>query len=183
MLSIDMLKSMAQDPHTKSILETIELSARRGSDIVQQVLSFARGMEGQRIVIQPKYLLKDIEHIVTDTFPKDIRLQTDVAARYLDDSRRSHAGAAGPAQSLRERARCHAQRRHARDQGGELPRRRALRRHEPAGQARFVRGHFGDRHRRGHSAGDHRSNFRAFFHHEGGRQRAPGSACRRSRRS
>jgi CheY-like chemotaxis protein len=39
------------------------------------VLSFARGMEGQRIVIQPKYLLKDIEHIVNDTFPKDIRLE------------------------------------------------------------------------------------------------------------
>ena len=75
MLSIDMLKSMAVDSHTKSILETIEISARRGSDIVQQVLSFARGMEGQRIVIQPKYLLKDIEHIVTDTFPNDIRLQ------------------------------------------------------------------------------------------------------------
>jgi CheY-like chemotaxis protein len=51
------------------------MSARRGSEIVQQVLSFARGMEGQRIVIQPKYLLKDIEHIVNDTFPKDIRLQ------------------------------------------------------------------------------------------------------------
>jgi CheY-like chemotaxis protein len=51
------------------------MSARRGSDIVQQVLSFARGMEGQRIVIQPKYLLKDIEHIVSDTFPNDIRLQ------------------------------------------------------------------------------------------------------------
>jgi PAS domain S-box-containing protein len=75
MLSIDMLKSMAADAHAQSILETIELSARRGSDIVQQVLSFARGMEGQRIVIQPKYLLKDIEHIVTDTFPHDIRLQ------------------------------------------------------------------------------------------------------------
>jgi PAS domain S-box-containing protein len=75
MLSIDMLKHTAVDPHTKSIIETIELSARRGSDIVQQVLSFARGMEGQRIVIQPKYLLKDIEHIVTDTFPKDIRLE------------------------------------------------------------------------------------------------------------
>ncbi len=75
MLSIDILKSTAVDPHTKSIIETIEMSARRGSDIVQQVLSFARGMEGQRIVIQPKYLLKDIEHIITDTFPKDIRLQ------------------------------------------------------------------------------------------------------------
>jgi PAS domain S-box-containing protein len=75
MLSIDMLKHTAVDPHTKNIIETIELSARRGSDIVQQVLSFARGMEGQRIVIQPKYLLKDIEHIVIDTFPKDIRLE------------------------------------------------------------------------------------------------------------
>ncbi|MEI9998700.1 MAG: PAS domain S-box protein [Verrucomicrobiota bacterium] len=75
MLSIDVLKSMTVDAHQKSILETIELSARRGSDIVQQVLSFARGMEGQRIVIQPKYLLKDIEHIVNDTFPKDIRLE------------------------------------------------------------------------------------------------------------
>ncbi len=75
MLSIDVLKSMTVEAHTRSILETIELSARRGSDIVQQVLSFARGMEGQRIVIQPKYLLKDIEHIVTDTFPKDIRLE------------------------------------------------------------------------------------------------------------
>jgi len=32
-------------------------------------------MEGQRITIQPKYLLKDIEHIINDTFPSDIRLQ------------------------------------------------------------------------------------------------------------
>ena len=78
MLSIDVLKSLTPDAHQKSILETIELSARRGSDIVQQVLSFARGMEGQRIVIQPKYLLKDIEHIVNDTFPKDIRLELDL---------------------------------------------------------------------------------------------------------
>src|ERR1700677_3892312 len=75
MLSIDVLKGGAVDQHTKFILETIEMSARRGSEIVQQVLSFARGLEGQRIPIQPKYLLKDIEHIITDTFPKDIRLQ------------------------------------------------------------------------------------------------------------
>jgi len=75
MLSIDVLKNMTVDAHARSIVDTIEMSARRGSDIVHQVLSFARGMEGQRIVIQPKYLLKDIEHIVNDTFPRDIRLQ------------------------------------------------------------------------------------------------------------
>jgi CheY-like chemotaxis protein len=75
MLSIDMLKNMVKDTQAKPVLETIELSARRGSEIVQQVLSFARGMEGQRIVIQPKYMLQEIEHIAQDTFPKDIRLQ------------------------------------------------------------------------------------------------------------
>jgi PAS domain S-box-containing protein len=78
MLSIDTLRNMVPDAQARPVLETIELSARRGSEIVQQVLSFARGMEGQRIVIQPKYMIKEIEHIVRDTFPKDIRLQFTV---------------------------------------------------------------------------------------------------------
>ena len=75
MLSIDMLKALVKDPEAAPLLETLELSARRGGDIVQQVLSFARGMEGQRIVVQPKYLLREIEQIIKDTFPKDIGLQ------------------------------------------------------------------------------------------------------------
>jgi len=75
MLSIDMLKKIAREPDAAPLLETLELSARRGADIVQQVLSFARGMEGQHIVVQPKYLLREIEQIIKDTFPKDIRLQ------------------------------------------------------------------------------------------------------------
>ena len=75
MLSIDMLKALVREPEAAPLLETLELSARRGGDIVQQVLSFARGMEGQRIVVQPRYLLQEIEQIIRDTFPKDIRLQ------------------------------------------------------------------------------------------------------------
>jgi CheY-like chemotaxis protein len=42
---------------------------------VRQVLSFARGLEGERTELQPKHLLTDLEHIIKDTFPKDIRLQ------------------------------------------------------------------------------------------------------------
>jgi CheY-like chemotaxis protein len=60
------------------MLETIEVSAKRGADIVRQVLSFARGLEGQRIEVQPKHLLKDLEIIIKNTFPKDIRLQFSV---------------------------------------------------------------------------------------------------------
>ena len=79
MMSIGILKSLSDKPEARSILETIELSARRGADIVRQVLSFARGLEGQRIEVQPGHLLAEIENIIKDTFPKDIRLQFGVA--------------------------------------------------------------------------------------------------------
>jgi PAS domain S-box-containing protein len=166
MLSIDMLKHMAVDLHTKSIIETIEISARRGSDIVQQVLSFARGMEGQRIVIQPKYLLKDIEHIFPQRYPAAV----DAAARHVDDFGRSHAGATDPAEPVRERARCDAQRRHAFHQRGKLPGRCAVCRDEPAGEGGIVRRDFRNRCGRRHCAGNHVEDFRALLHHEGSRQ-------------
>jgi len=49
MMAIEILKSTSNDPQAKSILGTIEMSARRGADIVRQVLSFARGIEGARV--------------------------------------------------------------------------------------------------------------------------------------
>jgi PAS domain S-box-containing protein len=75
LLSIDFLKSVSDHPQAKKILETIDVSARRGADIVRQVLSFARGMEGKRIDVQPKHLLKDLQSIIKDSFPKNIQLQ------------------------------------------------------------------------------------------------------------
>ena len=79
-MSIDLLKGMSDDPQAKSILETIEVSAKRGTDIVRQVLSFARGVEGERVEVQPVLLLKDLENIIKDTFPKNIHLQFSVSA-------------------------------------------------------------------------------------------------------
>jgi len=78
MMSIDVLKTLSDKPQVTTILETIEVSAKRGADIVRQVLSFARGLEGQRIEVQPKHLFKDLENIIKDTFPKDIRLQFSI---------------------------------------------------------------------------------------------------------
>ena len=78
-MSIELLRSTATDAESENILETIEVSAKRGADIVRQVLSFARGLEGERIEVQPKHLLKDMETIVKDTFPKDVRLEFSIA--------------------------------------------------------------------------------------------------------
>jgi signal transduction histidine kinase len=43
---------------------------------VRQVLTFARGADGERILMQPIYALKDISELVTETFPKSITIET-----------------------------------------------------------------------------------------------------------
>jgi CheY-like chemotaxis protein len=43
--------------------------------MIRQVLSFARGVQGERITVQPKHLIKDIVKILTDTLPKSISIK------------------------------------------------------------------------------------------------------------
>jgi CheY-like chemotaxis protein len=47
---------------------------------VRQVLSFSRGLEGERIRVEPKDLIKDLESIIKGTFPKDILQEFSVPA-------------------------------------------------------------------------------------------------------
>jgi PAS domain S-box-containing protein len=75
LMSVDVIKSKTLDPQALQMLESIAVSAKRGADIVRQVLTFARGIQGERNEIQPKHLLKDLELILKDIFPKDIRLR------------------------------------------------------------------------------------------------------------
>lgn len=79
MMSIEVLKMTSVDPMAADILESIETCARRGSDIVRQVLSFARGLDGERAEVHPKHILNDLRNIIRDTFPKDIRLDFQIA--------------------------------------------------------------------------------------------------------
>ncbi len=58
------------------ILSTIETCAQRGSDIVKQVLTFARGAEGARLLLQPAHLINDMAKIAEGTFPKTITVRT-----------------------------------------------------------------------------------------------------------
>jgi PAS domain S-box-containing protein len=93
MMSIDFLKQTAIDSQAKRILETIAVSSQRGADIVRQVLSFARGLEGERVEVQPGELLDDIKNFVRETFPKNIRLKLllpDNSWRILGDRTQLH---------------------------------------------------------------------------------------------
>ncbi len=53
-------------------IQHIEASVKRGAEIIRQVLTFGRGVAGERVPINPAELIQDISHIVAETFPKDI---------------------------------------------------------------------------------------------------------------
>lgn len=59
-------------------LTAIQDNAARASELVRQVLSFARGYEGNHVQVQPKYILNDIRKIAEEIFPKNITLKFTV---------------------------------------------------------------------------------------------------------
>ena len=72
MLASTMLdEELPEDTHRQLVL-TIQESAKRGADIVRQVLTFARGVEGQKTLLHPQLVLAQMENILRETFPKSI---------------------------------------------------------------------------------------------------------------
>lgn len=74
-LSVDLLRDEVPEG-SRDLLDTVGESAKRAAEMVRQVVSFARGMEGQRIDVQFRDLMTDLERIVAETFPKNITIHT-----------------------------------------------------------------------------------------------------------
>ncbi len=69
-MAIELLRMRFRDDRSIELLDTISTSASRGADMVRQVLSFARGMEGSRVEIHPRQIISEMESILRDTFLK-----------------------------------------------------------------------------------------------------------------
>ena len=78
LLGVESLGLEHPDPQTRVILDIIAKTARRGADIVRQVLGIARGVEGKRGEVQLRHVLHEIASIVQETFPKSIALKYEV---------------------------------------------------------------------------------------------------------
>lgn len=79
MMSIELLKGSLPDPDDQAVLKTIEVSARRGADMIKQVLSFARGVEGKRHEVRIPDVLRDLDQILSETISKNISIVSSVA--------------------------------------------------------------------------------------------------------
>ena len=79
LMATQLLQMKPRDEKEKKFLSTIEVSAKRASDMVKQVLAFARGQEGDLAVLQLKHVIRDMEKIMRETFPRLINLDIFIA--------------------------------------------------------------------------------------------------------
>jgi len=78
LMASDLLRSSQLPKDLQPIVETIEACAKRGADIVKQVLTFARGIEGEKGPVQLRHLIRDMVRMATETFPRNIQIKTRI---------------------------------------------------------------------------------------------------------
>ena len=66
----------ADDEKAMRTLAMIQQSGQRGAEMVQQVLAFARGVQGERVPLRLETVIRDVEKLIKEAFPQDIDLTT-----------------------------------------------------------------------------------------------------------
>jgi len=79
MVSVRLLqRRLAGDAEGLECLSLLEQLAERGANIVRQVLSFARGAEGERVPIELRDVVREVSDILRQTLPRSIRLECEI---------------------------------------------------------------------------------------------------------
>lgn len=78
LMGVEGLILKSPSPSMRKIIDIIRTSAERGAEIVRQILGFARGVEGEKVEMQLRPILDEIQTITTETFPKTIDIQFSI---------------------------------------------------------------------------------------------------------
>jgi PAS domain S-box-containing protein len=71
------------DDRSRRLLNMLVESSKRGSGLVKQILTFARGLDGERTTLQARHILTEIVSVARQTFPKSIEIQVNNASEDL----------------------------------------------------------------------------------------------------
>jgi PAS domain S-box-containing protein len=80
MMAGDLLADKVPDKDSAQLLDVVAASARRGAELVRQILLFARGMEGPRVAVEPSALFTEIKTFLDSTLPKSIRVNFEISS-------------------------------------------------------------------------------------------------------
>lgn len=79
LMAVQLLELQLKDERSMRLLPILKTNAKRGAELVKQVLSFGRGIQGDRTIVQVRHLVAEIRHIARETFPKSIELYVDLS--------------------------------------------------------------------------------------------------------
>ncbi|MEM7726439.1 MAG: response regulator [Cyanobacteria bacterium P01_A01_bin.45] len=74
LMSAQLLESKVTDERSKRLIPILINNAKRGANLVKQVLSFTRGIEGDLSILSPKHSIREIQQVIKETFPKNIEV-------------------------------------------------------------------------------------------------------------
>jgi PAS domain S-box-containing protein len=71
------------DDRNQKLLTMLVSSAKRGSSLVKQILTFAKGIDGKPMLLQVRHILAEIISVARQTFPKSIDVVLDLDSEDL----------------------------------------------------------------------------------------------------
>ena len=77
-MASEILRRKSRDEAEQRYIEIINSSAQRGTQLVKQVLTFSKGISGEKGIVQVKHLIREVETILKETFPKNIKIEVDI---------------------------------------------------------------------------------------------------------
>lgn len=93
LIGVPLLREALEGHPVQRLVNNIEISANRGTEIVKQLLAFGRGVEGEKTVVPIAHMVTEIGNIINETFPKNIVIHTQVADElhpFIGDSTHVH---------------------------------------------------------------------------------------------
>jgi PAS domain S-box-containing protein len=75
-MSVSLLEQQPESEKRQKWLNVIDKSADRAASLVKQVLTFARGHEDGRTLMEVKHLIYEVKQVIEETFPKNINIST-----------------------------------------------------------------------------------------------------------
>ncbi|RAP32695.1 hybrid sensor histidine kinase/response regulator [Candidatus Marinamargulisbacteria bacterium SCGC AG-439-L15] len=72
---------LSEDKNSMKILEILNSNAQRAADLVKQILTFSQGVEGEKLNLDLKFIVDEIQGLIKETFPKDIVLVMKVSRK------------------------------------------------------------------------------------------------------
>jgi PAS domain S-box-containing protein len=79
LIAVQLLGRRLQDPGSQNVIEALEGSVQRGAAIVRQLLTLARGAEGERIPVEIRRIIEGMRKMIEETFPKAISIRFEAS--------------------------------------------------------------------------------------------------------